>query len=196
MNPETEDKWHERAKTVKDKSVSGAKKIKDKTVETWKSGWKGKVFCLGVVVLLAVCLCTCFRSGYTIDEFREKHMREFNKEFANPSSEARKSLAQYVESAHLTVTVTSVQLIRLDVETLDGKDHIGKDDENLKSVSMLIRCKWEGFVDKGYTDLRINYDAATERHAIDIEYTTAMVNLEDEAFWEGFGAICGFLLAL
>ena len=104
-------------------------------------------------------------------------------------------LKKRIEDAHLTVTVKSARVVRCDVTTVDGTDRVGKDDSNIDKVSLLIRFTWEGIVDKGYTDLRLEYDVKNDRLIkSEIDHTTALVNAEDPSFWYGVGAIIGSML--
>jgi hypothetical protein len=60
---------------------------------------------------------------------------------------------------------------------------------------MLIRFNWEGIIDTGYTDLRLEYDVKNDRVLkSEIDHTTALVNAEDPSFWRGVGAIIGSML--
>lgn len=123
----------------------------------------------------------------TVDDVRQEILRELEAELSSPSSQLRKR----IEDAHLTVTVTSTRVVRIDIATVDGSNQAGPDNSNIAAVSMLIRFNWEGVFDSGYTDLRIIIDAINDRTEAGIEYTTALVNTEDPDFWYGIGSIIG-----
>lgn len=122
----------------------------------------------------------------TVSDYRAETMREIEAELAKPDSKCKKR----IEDAHITVTVKSTEIVRCDVTTLDGSDTTGKDDSNIDKVSTLIRFYWTGIIDAGYTDLRIVYDVQNQRLLkSEIEYTTAIANVEDPDFWLGVGAL-------
>lgn len=127
----------------------------------------------------------------TVDEARAKWTAEFNADLEKPDC----ALKKYVEGAHLTVTVKSTSIVRCDIETIDGSNRIGKNGDNMKSMTMVIRLNGEGVFDKGFTDVKIAYDAVNDRVLeAGIDYTTAMINLEDTDFWIGLGVLVGSLL--
>lgn len=142
-----------------------------------------------IVVLI---LCCVWPKPQTVEAYREDVMEEVNKELAEPSSKLRK----YIEDAHLTVTVKSVEIIRCDVTTLDGSDSVGKDESNIDKVSMLLRFKWDGiFQRNGVTDFRYVYDGQNKRPVEQrIEYTTAFFNTEDAEFWAGLGTLIALFI--
>ena len=59
MTPETKEKLIAWAKTAKEKAIAAGIKCKDKTVETWKSGRKGKAIYIGVAVAILLVLVKC-----------------------------------------------------------------------------------------------------------------------------------------
>lgn len=123
----------------------------------------------------------------TVSDYRARFMREVGEELAKSSA-----LRKRIEEAHVTVTVGSAEIVRCDVTTVDGSDKAGKDDANIDRVSTLIRFRWTGMIDAGYTDLRIVYDVRNKRlEKSEIEYTTALVNVEDPSFWYGVGSLIG-----
>ncbi len=127
----------------------------------------------------------------TVSDYRVEQIREVETELAKPNSKLKKR----IEDAHLTVTVKSTNIVHCDVTTVDGSDRAGKDDSNIDKVSMLIRFNWKGKIDTGYTDLRLVYDVKNDRlEKSEIEYTTALINVEDPSFWYGVGAIIGSML--
>lgn len=130
-------------------------------------------------------------NGRTVADYRAETMRDVEAELSKPDSKLKKR----IEDAHLTVTVKSTRVVRCDVTTVDGTDRAGKDDSNIDKVSLLIRFNWEGIVDTGYTDLRLEYDVKNDRPIkSEIDNTTALVNAEDPSFWYGVGAIIGSML--
>ena len=129
----------------------------------------------------------------TVSDYRSEVMRDINAELSKPDSKLKKR----IEDAHLTVTVKSTSIVRCDVTTKDGSDKAGKDDSNIDKVSMLIRFKWKGIIDTGFTDLLLEYDVGNDRLLkSEIDNTTALVNAEDPSFWWDVGATVGALLAL
>lgn len=127
----------------------------------------------------------------TVADYRVETIKEVEEELAKPGS----ALKKRIEAAHMTVDVTSTRIVRCDVTTIDGSDRAGQDDSNIDKVSMLIRFNWQGIIDSGYTDLRVEYDAKNDRLLkSEIEYTTALVNAEDPAFWWDVGFILGSCL--
>lgn len=127
----------------------------------------------------------------TISDYRAEAIRDVEEELSKPYSKLKKR----IEDAHLTVTVKSTRIVWCNVTTIDGSDKAGKDDSNIARVSMLIRFTWEGFIDKGYTDLHIVYDVKNDRlEKSEIDHTTALVNVEDPTFWYGVGTIIGSML--
>ena len=126
-----------------------------------------------------------------VSDYRAEAIRDVEAELSKPDSKLKKR----IEDAHLTVTVKSTRVVRCDVTTVDGTDRAGKDDSNIDKISLLIRFNWEGLVDTGYTDLRLEYDVKNDRLIkSEIDYTTALVNAEDPSFWHGVGAIIGSML--
>ena len=124
-------------------------------------------------------------------DYRAEAIRDVEAELSKPDSKLKKR----IEDAHLTVTVKSTRVVRCDVTTVDGTDRVGKDDSNIDKVSLLIRFNWEGIIDTGYTDLRLEYDVKNDRLIkSEIDYTTGLVNAEDPSFWHGVGAIIGSML--
>lgn len=131
--------------------------------------------------------------GRTVSDYEAETIREINEELSKPDSKLKKR----IEDAHLTVTVKSTEIVRCDVTTVDGSENTGRDDSNIDKVSMLIRFNWEGFIDKGYTDLCIEYDVQNKRLLkSEIDHTTALVNVENPSFWYDVGYIIGAALAL
>ena len=127
----------------------------------------------------------------TVADFRKKLVNEFDAELAKPNSTLRKR----IENAHVTVKVTSTEIVRCDVATVDGTERAGRNDDNIDKVSLLVRFNWKGLVDTGFTDLRIVHDFQNRRTLkSEIEYTTALVNAEDPEFWWNVGAIIGTAL--
>lgn len=141
---------------------------------------------VGLLFLLSMC------SGeQSVDDFRADLVREANRELANPNSQLRKR----IELAHATVTVQSAYVLSCDVSTLDGSNRAGNDGDNIRACSLLLRFEWQGLLESGYTDLRIDIDAVNRRTSSGIEDTTAAVNLEDTSFWFDVGAEIGGLIA-
>ena len=131
------------------------------------------------------------RGARTVSDYRDGQIRRIEAELAKPDSKLRKR----IEDAHLTVTVKSTRVVQCDVTTVDGSDKAGTGDSNIDKVSMLIRFNWEGVLDSGYSDLRLEYDVRNDRMLkSEIEYTTAIVNAEDPAFWREVGAVIGSML--
>lgn len=129
----------------------------------------------------------------TVSDFRDETIRDVNAELSKPSS----NLKTFIEDAHVTVTVTSANVVRCDVTTIDGTDKAGRGDSNIAQVSLLIRFQWQGILDTGYSDLRLVYDAQNDRLLkSEIEYTTALINTQDPDFWWDVGAVIGTALAL
>lgn len=127
----------------------------------------------------------------TVADYRAETIKEVEEELAKPGS----ALKKRIEAAHMTVDVTSTRIVRCDVTTIDGSDRAGQNDSNIDKISMLIRFNWQGIIDSGYTDLRVEYDAKNDRLLkSEIEYTTALVNAEDPAFWWDVGFILGSCL--
>ena len=145
------------------------------------------------IVLLLVIIGTCSSESkwMTVDEARRELMADINSDLEKPDS----NLIKYVEGAHLTVTVKSTSIVRCDIETIDGSNRVGRNEENIKFITLLIRFNWEGVFDKGYTDVIMEYDAVNKRVVNSgIDYTTALVNTEDTDFWVGLGVLVGSLL--
>lgn len=128
----------------------------------------------------------------TVEDTRAEIRQEMEKELASPSSSWRTR----IEDAHVTVHVTSAEVVWIDLETKDGSNLAGDDDENIKALTMLLRFHWQGMIDSGYTDLKIVHDAINKRTETAIDYTTAMVNTEDTDFWTDLGFLIGTALAL
>lgn len=145
---------------------------------------------IATTVVLVILFAFCSRPP-TVEQYREKIMNEVDKELAEPNS----SLRQYIEDAHLTVTVQSAKVVRCDVSTVDGSDSAGKNDSNIDKVDMLIRFTWQGWLTDGFTDFRLVYDARNDRpEKAEIEYTTALFDTSDPEFWENLGIITAVLL--
>lgn len=123
----------------------------------------------------------------TVDDIRRELIADTQRELDNPFSPLRKR----IEDAHLTVDVTSAEVKRCDISTLDGSNRAGNDDSNVSIVQLLLRFYWTGILDSGYTDLKIVHDAVNDRTESAIDYTTATLNLEDPNFWFGVGALIG-----
>lgn len=147
---------------------------------------------LAIVLLLVIIgTCTSDSDRMTVNQARRELMAEINSDLENPDSQ----IIKYVEGAHLTVKVKSTSIVRCDIETIDGSDRVGRNGENIKFITLLIRFNWEGVFDKGYTDVKLAYDAVNDRVLeAGIDYTTAMINLEDTDFWIGLGVLVGSLL--
>ncbi len=126
----------------------------------------------------------------TIDDVRREIIADVERDLANPSAPLRKR----IENAHMTVDVTSTKVVRCDISTRDGSNRAGRDDSNVSMVELLIRFNWTGFLDSGYTDLKITHDAVNDRTEAVIDYTTAMLNLEDKELWTDVGFILGACL--
>ncbi len=125
----------------------------------------------------------------TVDDIRQELIAEAESECGKPSSPLR----QRVEQAHQTVTVTSVKVVRCEISTRDGSNSAGDNDSNVSAIEVLLRFYWEGFIDNGYTDLKITHDAVNDRTECVMDYTTAAINLEDPDFWFDLGLFIGFL---
>ena len=148
------------------------------------------IACIGIVAIVGAPQAVSSNER-TVSDYRAETIREVESELATPDSKLRKR----IEAAHLTVTVKSTRIVRCDVTTVDGSDRAGKDDSNIDKVSMLIRFNWEGFIDSGYTDLRLEYDVKNDRVLkSEIDHTTALVNAEDPSFWYGVCTIIGSML--
>lgn len=127
----------------------------------------------------------------TVSDYKAETIKEINAELSKPDSK----LKEFIEDAHLTVTVKSTSIVRCDVTTVDGSEKAGKDDSNIDRVSLLIRFNWEGLIDTGYSDLRLEYDVKNDRLLkSEIEYTTALINVTDPQFWFGVGELIGAAL--
>lgn len=124
---------------------------------------------------------------WTTQDIREILMYTFNTDLEDPDHEWRK----HIESAHVTVTVKSADVINCEVTTRDGSNRTGKDFDNIISFSMLIRFAWNGWTESGYTDLRFEYDWINSRPDIHIEYTTAKINKADPEFWSNMAKKAG-----
>lgn len=155
---------------------------------------------LGIAVVAVLCVIFKLLTGSpkaekrTVDECRMELMEELNKELNDPASDVRTAFDSRIVAAHLTVTVKSARVVRIDIETVDGNDWVGKDEENIRTLVMLLRFEWEGFFDKGYTDLKIDYDVVNERMEAKIDYTTAFLNTEDPELWIDLGFLIGSCL--
>ncbi len=128
----------------------------------------------------------------TIDDVRAELKRDLEQELS--SSSLGQKLKKRIENAHITVTVTSTKVVRVDVATIDGSELAGENDKNVKSKSALIRFNWQGIVDPGYTDLLITHDVVNDRWDSKIDYTTAIFNTEDPDFWWDVGVLIGTAL--
>lgn len=138
------------------------------------------VFILALAGLLTF-LCYICTGPTTVQDYQKKFIKKVNKDLANPSSDLRK----YIESAHLTVTVQSAEIIQCDISTIDKSNKAGKDGANIDKISMLIRFNWKDRVsDDGHTDLRWGYDVQNQRQIeCKIADTTALINTKNPLFW-------------
>lgn len=144
-----------------------------------------------LVLLFAICSGPSRKPPETIEDARTQAIAFFNEELSNPNCEVRKR----IENAHLTVTVKSAYVVRCEMETLDGSNLVGEDGENIRSMMVLLRFEWEGWIDKGYTDLRVDFDMLNKRASSRIDYTTAMINAEDPELWYDVGYLLGAAVA-
>lgn len=131
----------------------------------------------------------------TVSDYRAETIRDIKMELARSDSKLKKR----IENAHVpSVKVGSTEIIRCDVDTVDGSDKAGKDDSNIDKVSMLIRFNWEGSILTGYTDLKIVYDVQNQRTIESkIDYTTDPIpTSEDFDAWWDIGTAIGLLLTL
>ena len=127
----------------------------------------------------------------TVSDYKADAIKEINQELSKPDSKLKK----FIEDAHLTVTVKSTSIVRCDVTTVDGSEKAGKNDSNIDRISLLVRFNWVGLIDTGYSDLRLEYDVQNDRLLkSEIEYTTALINLNDPQFWFGVGELIGAAL--
>ena len=131
--------------------------------------------------------------GRTVSDYKAEVVKDINEELSKTDSKLRKR----IEDAHLTVKVRSTEIVRCDITTVDGSEKVGRNDSNIDKVSMLIRFNWEGIIDKGYTDLCIEYDVHNKRLLkSEIDHTTALVNIENPSFWYDVGYLIGTALVL
>lgn len=131
------------------------------------------------------------RPPRTVSDYKAEVIRDINKEVSSPDSKLRKR----IEDAHITVDVTSAEVIRCDVATIDGTEKAGKNDSNIGQVSALIRFNWKGKLDSGHTDLRLVLDVKNNQLLkSEIEETTALINIEDPELWRAVGNLIGELI--
>ena len=134
----------------------------------------------------------------TVAEYRAAVIQRVHNDLSKSDSKLKKQ----IEDAHVTVTVTSTEILRCEVTTFDGTDKAGECDSNIDKVSMLLRFRWDGQIHKGgYTDLELVYDVQNKRQESKIVYTTAIVDEKSRPgswfkFWYEVGSLIGTLLAL
>ena len=64
----------------------------------------------------------------------------------------------FVEYAHRTVKVKSLELVKCEVTTTDGAEAVNADLSNIKRVEVVIRAIWDGWLAKdGVTEVRYMY---------------------------------------
>lgn len=70
---------------------------------------------------------------------------------AAENNEVRK----FVEYAHRTVTVKSLELVKCEVTTTDGAEAVNADLSNIREVEVVIRAVWDGwFARNGKSEVR------------------------------------------
>jgi len=148
------------------------------------------IIILAVLALIFLFSMCSGDEGMTVDEMQSFLQTQWDELLSDPNN----ALNKRIENAHITVTIQSAHVVRCDCETIDGSDRAGENGENIKTLNMLIRFKWEGIIESGYTDLRVIYDHQNDRWHSAIEYTTALVNIEDPQFLAD--VICGFIAGL
>ena len=62
---------------------------------------------------------------------------------------------RFVEYAHRTVTVKSLEIVKCEVVTIDGDERINADLSDVREVEVVIRAVWDGwFAKNGSTEVR------------------------------------------
>ena len=180
-----------------DEPITWANSVED-SIPSEPSPKKKTVFALAIALAVAAVALACMigyclgNRGGSAQRYLGRFVASVNAELANPSSEYR----QYIENAHVTVTVKSARVIQSEIHTVDGTDATGENHSNIAMISLLIRFDWEGITESGYSDLRVVIDVPqrriTERKIVD---TSAMVDITDFGFWVDVGSVfLGLLL--
>lgn len=157
------------------------------------------LLCISAVGVMAIIgPLNGINGGRTVSDYKAMVINEVNEELSKSDSKLKKM----IEDAHVTVTVTSTEIIRCDVITLDGTDKVGKGDSNIDKVSMVIRFQWDGILHKGgYTDLNLVYNVQSKHYESKIVETTALVDEKSNPgdwskLWFDVGWLIGEALAL
>ena len=146
--------------------------------------WRWWAIAGGVALVVVLGVCLLLRSlSLTVPEYRANLIQKVNSELENPSSKLR----MRIESAHLTVTVTSGIVKKCDIETLDGSDRVGRHNSNIANVTLEIEFGWSGIFENGHTTLRIVQSGQDKVVTSEIIETTAMWNSEDSECWKNAG---------
>lgn len=107
-----------------------------------------------IIVLAISAVIWGYRSCGPLGSYESRVTDNFNRELRNPGNPIRR----FVERAHLTTTVRSAKVEKCNAETIDGSWDPGEKLENLASVKLLIRTRWDGIFHKnGYSVCELFY---------------------------------------
>lgn len=161
---------------------------------SWRGPWLRFVV-WGIVAVTLLWNVYEMVEGQTVAAARRELTEEVNQQLADPESEMAQALWRYPRFAHVTVKMDSAHVVGCEINTIDGANRVGRNARNVKNVSLSIRFEWEGWFDKGHTDVQYDFDWASGRlENARIEDTSALVNITDVAFWEGMGSFADFVL--
>lgn len=166
-----------------------------------QSQWGGYVVggVIAIIVIVILLLNHSTEKTKTVEEWVRVLTSSINEELRDTKNGPWKNVYRHIESAHATVTAKSGYVKTCQVETIDGSNKVGSNEENISRVHLVITVRWDGIIHRnGYTDFYFLLDprqnTALEAKIID---TNAMINLEDPALWEEAGAaILGAIMAL
>lgn len=115
----------------------------------------------------------------TVADVRSELVSEINSALRDPNDPIRK----FVEDAHVTVDITSANVLKCEIDTIDGSSNAGRNWENIAQIKLTIRLYWDGVFHKGgKTDFQVVYAADGTLVSAGIVQTDAVVNTEDPDF--------------
>lgn len=101
------------------------------------------------------------RQTRTVQEYRVEMVQNYNAKLANPSSSLLAALRERVQTIDPAMTITSAEITKCEIQTLDGTDSAGRKGRNIGKVLLDIRANWDHRGVAGHTDIAFTIDGQT-----------------------------------
>lgn len=118
---------------------------------------------LAILAIACIGISAAILEGQTrtVQEYRAEIVQKYNEKLADPSSSLLAGLRERVQAIDPAMTMTSAEITKCEVQTLDGTDSAGRKDRNIGKLLLDIRANWDHRGVAGHTDIAFTLDGQT-----------------------------------